>query len=168
MNLVIKEVSTRRELNDFVNLPYRLYKSEKFWVPPLKIEERNVLIPEKNPAFEFCKVKLWLAYRNGECIGRIGGIIIPAWIEKTGEKIGRFTRPEFINDLEVASALFTRVELWVRSQGMDGMHGPMGFSNLDHQGLLIEGQEWLPSVGSDYHFAYYLLYLRFLIFTFPA
>ena len=155
MNLVIKEVSTRKELNDFVNLPYRLYKSEKFWVPPLKIEERNVLIPEKNPAFEFCKVKLWVAYRNGECIGRIGGIIIPAWIEKTGEKIGRFTRPEFINDLEVASALFSQVELWIRSQGMDGMHGPMGFSNLDHQGLLIEGQEWLPSVGSDYHFAYY-------------
>jgi hypothetical protein len=155
MNLVIKEVSTRRELNDFVNLPYRLYKSEKFWVPPLKIEERNVLIPKKNPAFEFCKVKLWVAYRHGECIGRIGGIIIPAWIEKTGEKIGRFTRPEFINDLEVASALFSQVELWIRSQGMDGMHGPMGFSNLDHQGLLIEGQEWLPSIGSDYHFAYY-------------
>ena len=155
MNLVIKEVTSRLELNDFVNLPYQLYKSEKNWVPPLKLEERNALIPEKNPAYEFCKVKMWVAYRNSQCVGRIGGIIIPAWIEKTGEKIGRFTRPEFINDLEVAKALFSQVETWIRGEGMDGMHGPMGFSNLDHQGLLIEGQDWLPSIGSDYHLAYY-------------
>lgn len=155
MELVIKEVSNRKTLNDFVDLPYRLYKNEKFWVPPLRMEERNALIPEKNPAFEFCKVKLWVAYRDGQCVGRIGGIIIPNWIEKTGEKMGRFTRPEFIDDIEVARALFARVESWIRSEGMDGMHGPLGFSNLDHQGLLIEGHEWLPSVGSDYHFAYY-------------
>jgi GNAT superfamily N-acetyltransferase len=155
MALVIKEVLTGKELNDFVNLPYQLYKTEKNWVPPLKMDERNALIPEKNPAFEICKVKLWVAYRDGKCVGRIGGIIIPLWIEKTGEKIGRFTRPEFINDIEVAKALFATVEEWIRSQGMVGMHGPMGFSNLDHQGLLIEGQDWLPSVGSDYHLAYY-------------
>ena len=155
MDLVIKEVLNNKELNDFVKLPYLLYKSEKNWVPPLISDERNVLIPGKNPAFEFCKVKLWVAYRNKQCVGRIGGIIIPAWIEKTGEKIGRFTRPEFVNDLEVAKSLFSKVEEWLLSEGMDGMHGPMGFSNLDHQGLLIEGQDWLPSIGSDYHFAYY-------------
>ncbi|HEY4788081.1 MAG TPA: hypothetical protein VIH57_18630 [Bacteroidales bacterium] len=155
MDLLIKEVTSDKELHDFVNLPYQLYKSEKFWVPPLKIEEKNALIPEKNPAYDFCKVKLWVAYRNGRCVGRIGGIIIPLWIEKTGEKMGRFTRPEFIDDIEVAQALFSRVEKWIRSEGMDGIHGPLGFSNLDHQGLLIEGHDWLPSVGSDYHFAYY-------------
>jgi hypothetical protein len=120
----------------------------------MRTDEISALLPEKNPAFEVCKAKFWVAYRNNECVGRIGGIIIPLWIEKTGEKIGRFTRPEFVNDIEVAKALFSKVEEWLRNEGMDGMHGPMGFSNLDHQGLLIEGQDWLPSVASI-HFAYY-------------
>jgi GNAT superfamily N-acetyltransferase len=155
MNLVIKEVLTKKELNDFVYLPYQLYKNEKNWVPPLLADEKSALLPEKNPAYDFCKVKLWVAYRDGICVGRIGGIIIPQWIEKNDEKMGRFTRPEFINDLSVAKALFEKVEEWIKSEGMVGMLGPLGFSNLDHQGLLIEGQDWLPSIASDYHFAYY-------------
>jgi GNAT superfamily N-acetyltransferase len=155
MDLIIKEVKTGKELNDFVNLPYRLYRNDKYWVPPFKLDEKKSLIPEKNPASEISRSKLWVAYKGGECVGRIGGIIIPIWIEKNGRKMGRFTRPEFINDIEVARALFAKVEEWLRSEGMEGMHGPLGFSNLDHQGLLIEGHEWLPSVASDYHFAYY-------------
>ena len=155
MSLIIKEVQTPKELNDFVNLPYTLYKNEKNWVPPLKMDERSALIPEKNPAYEFCKVKLWVAYRDGNCVGRIGGIINSLWIEKKQEKIGRFTRPEFVNDFDLGKQLFDIVEKWFREEGMVGMHGPLGFSNLDHQGLLIEGQGWLPSVASDYHFAYY-------------
>lgn len=155
MELIIKEVKTTGELNDFVNLPYQLYKNHKFWVPPLKSDEKNSLIPGKNPALEFCKSKFWVAYQDGKCVGRIGGIIIPAWIEKTGENLGRFTRPEFIEDLNIAKALFQTVENWLKAEGVKGMHGPLGFSNLDHQGLLIEGHEWLPSVASDYHFAYY-------------
>ncbi len=155
MNLVIKEVLTSKELNDFVNLPYILYKNEKNWVPPLKTDEKNALIAEKNPAYAFCNVKLWVAYREGKCVGRIGAIINPIWTDKINKKIGRFTRPEFVNDLEVARLLFNTAEAWIKEQGMEGMYGPLGFSNLDHQGLLIEGQDWLPSVASDYHFAYY-------------
>jgi hypothetical protein len=155
MDLVIKEVLHKKELNDFVNLPYILYKNDKNWVPPLKADERNALLPEKNPAFEFCKVKLWVAYQNNTCVGRIGAIINPIWNAKTNKKIGRFTRPEFINDIQVASALFNVAETWIKEQEMEGMYGPLGFSNLDHQGLLIEGHDWLPSVASDYHFAYY-------------
>lgn len=155
MELIIKEVQSKKELNDFVNLPYKLYKTEKNWVPPMRVDEISALIPEKNPAFETCNAKFWVAYRGKECVGRIGAMIIPLWIEKTGETLGRFTRPEFINDIAVAKALFSTVEEWLRSQGMPGMLGPLGFSNLDHQGLLIEGQDWLPSIASDYHLPYY-------------
>jgi GNAT superfamily N-acetyltransferase len=155
MSLLIKEVENKKELNDFVNLPYQLYKENKYWVPPMKMDEHGALNPEKNPAFEFCKVKLWVAYENGKCVGRIGAIVNPLWIEKINEKTGRFTRPEFINDINIARELFKAAEDWFKKEGMTSMQGPLGFSNLDHNGLLIEGQEWLPSIASDYHFAYY-------------
>lgn len=155
MSIVIKEVNDKKTLNDFVNLPYSLYKNEANWVPPMKKEELHALIAEKNPAFEFSKVKLWVAYQNNKCVGRIGGIINSLWIEKKGENIGRFTRPEFIDDAEVSRLLFQTAEQWLKEEGMVEAQGPLGFSNLDHQGCLIEGHDWLPSVASDYHMAYY-------------
>lgn len=155
MSIVIKEANDKSTLKDFVNLPYRLYKGNDYWVPPMKGEEMDSLLPEKNPAMEFCDTKFWVAYRDGKCVGRIGGIINKLWIEKKGEKIGRFTRPEFVDDQEVADALFKTVKEWFTDQGMEEMQGPLGFSNLDHQGCLIEGHEWLPSVASDYHMPYY-------------
>ncbi len=155
MGIVIKEVNNKNTLNDFVNLPYQLYKNKDKWVPPMKSDERNALIPEKNPAFDFCKVKLWVAYKDGKCVGRIGGIINSLWIEKKGENVGRFTRPEFIDDKEVSKVLMETVEKWLKEEGMVELQGPLGFSNLDHQGCLIEGHDWLPSVASDYHMEYY-------------
>ena len=155
MSIIIKEVKDSQTLNDFVKLPYTLYKKNSNWVPPIISEERNALIPEKNPAYDFCKVKLWVAYKDNQCVGRIGGIINSLWIEKNNQKLGRFTRPEFIDDDNVANKLIGTVEEWIKSEGMDGIHGPLGFSNLDHQGLLIEGHDWLPSVASDYHWDYY-------------
>lgn len=156
MGIIIKEVADNQTLNDFVQLPYQLYKNETNWVPPMMSDEKSALIPEKNPAFDFCKVKFWVAYKDGKCVGRIGGIINALWIEKKGEKIGRFTRPEFIDDQEVSALLMTTVENWLKEEGMVEVQGPLGFSNLDHQGCLIEGHDWLPSVASDYHMAYYL------------
>ncbi|MCU4174922.1 GNAT family N-acetyltransferase [Carboxylicivirga sp. N1Y90] len=156
MGIIIKEVIDKQTLNDFVKLPYVLYKSNKYWVPPMINDERNALIPDKNPAFDFCKVKLWVAYKNNKCVGRIGGIINSLWIEKEGKKIGRFTRTEFIDDIEVSSLLLSTAEKWLKEEGMVEVQGPLGFSNLDHQGCLIEGHDWLPSVASDYHMDYYL------------
>lgn len=155
MGIIIKEVKDSKTLNDFAKLPYKLYKKNRNWVPPLLSEEKNALIPEKNPAYEFCKVKLWVAYKNNQCVGRIGGIINQLWIEKNDQKLGRFTRPEFIDDEHIATTLIKTVEDWLKTEGMAGIHGPLGFSNLDHQGLLIEGHDWLPSVASDYHWDYY-------------
>lgn len=155
MSIIIKEVKDSQSLNDFTKLPYKLYKTNRNWVPPILSEERNALIAEKNPAFDFCKVKLWVAYKDDQCVGRIGGIINRLWIEKNNQKLGRLTRPEFIDDDQVAQALLKTVEEWFKAEGMEGLHGPLGFSNLDHQGLLIEGHDWLPSVASDYHWDYY-------------
>lgn len=155
MDLKIVEVSNKKTRTDFVNFPYQLYKNNKYWVPPIKADEKKSLLADKNPAFKFSKAKFWVAYKDEKCVGRIGGIIIQAWIEKNGKKYGRFTRPEFIDDYEVAQKLFQTVEQWLREQGMEKMHGPLGFSNLDHQGVLVEGHECLPSIGSDYHHAYY-------------
>ena len=155
MTIKITEVNDKKTLKDFVELPYRLYKDNQYWVPPVKSGERDALIPEKNPAFSFSKAKFWVAYKDGKCVGRIGGIINDLWIEKEGKKKGRITRTEFIDDAEVSGLLFKTAEEWLKSEGMESVHGPLGFSNLDHQGVLVEGQDWLPSVFSDYHFEYY-------------
>lgn len=155
MSIIIKEVVTPGDVKTFADLPWKLYKNNPYWVPAMKGDERAALMPDKNTAMKFCKSKFWLAYRDGRCVGRIGGIINPLWNDKTGENMARFTRVEFENDPLVADALFAAVEAWAKQQRVAGLMGPLGFSNLDHQGLLIEGQEWLPSVASDYHFDYY-------------
>ena len=155
MSIEIKEVNNRKTLKDFVELPYNLYKGNKYWVPSIKSGEKDLLLPEKNPAFNFSDVKFWVAYKNGDCVGRIGAIVNKLWIEKEGKKKGRITRVEFIDDPDVTSSLFQTAEEWLRSKGMVSVHGPLGFSNLDHQGVLVEGHDWLPSVFSDYHHAYY-------------
>ncbi len=160
MSIIIKEVSDKKSLEDFVKLPYRLYKENNYWIPPIISDERNALKPEKNPAFEFCTVKFWVAYKDNVCVGRIGGIVNALWIEKEKRNIGRFTRAEFINDKEVPALLFATVEKWLKEQGMEEVQGPLGFSNLDHQGLLIEGHDWLPSIASDYHWDYYQNYFE--------
>lgn len=155
MSIQIVEVQNQNERKAFVNLPFNLYKNNDFWVPPFKAGELELLMPEKNPAFDFCKAKFWLAYENGKTAGRIGAIVNNLSIEKQGEKIGRITRMEFVDNFEVSEKLFSVAEKWLKSEGMIGVNGPLGFSNLDHAGLLIEGHEWLPSMASDYHFDYY-------------
>ncbi len=155
MSIQVEEVLNQNQRKTFVDFPYQLYKDNEFWVPPIKADELGAINPEKNPAFDFCKAKFWLAYKNGKVVGRIGAIVNDLWIEKIGEKIGRITRIEFIDDFEVVESLFKTAEAYLKSEGMLGVMGPLGFSNLDHSGVLIEGQDWLPCMASDYHFAYY-------------
>jgi GNAT superfamily N-acetyltransferase len=154
MAIEIREVTTAKQINEFVDLAYRLYKGNAYWVPPLKDDERKALLSDQNPAMAFCKAKFWLAYKNGKCVGRIGGIVNPMWNDKTEEQLARFTRPEFEDDPKIADILMGTVEQWAKSEGMNGLMGPLGFSNLDHQGLLVEGFDQLASVASDYHMSY--------------
>jgi hypothetical protein len=160
MPIQIKEADTDSDLKAFVNFPFTLYKGSRFWVPPIKNDEVKALHAESNPAFDFCKTKFWLAKQNGRIVGRIGGIINDLEIEKTGEKVARFTRFETIDDSDVSRALLLSAEEWAKANGMSGIHGPLGFSNLDHQGVLVEGFDFLPSIASEYHHPYYQKHLE--------
>jgi ribosomal protein S18 acetylase RimI-like enzyme len=160
MDVTLQEVVSASQMKTFVGFPYRHYKGNAFWVPPLRSDERRSLKAETNPAFSYCEVKLWLAFKNRQCAGRIAAVINHDYNRKTGEQMGRISRMEFVDDAAVSSSLFRVAEEWLRAKGMKAVHGPLGFSNLDVQGLLIEGFEYLPSIGSVYHFPYYQLHFE--------
>lgn len=160
MAIDIFECANKVDLKRFVEFPYWLYRNNTYWVPPLKSDELKALIVRYNPAYDFCEAKWWLAVCEGEVVGRIGAIVNHAHIKKVGEKIGRFSRFECINDIRVAQTLLQTAENWLKSKGMTKVEGPLGFSNLDHQGLLVDGFDFIPSIGSQYHFSYYKSHLE--------
>jgi GNAT superfamily N-acetyltransferase len=162
MAIEIIEAAKGRLLKEFVEFPYKHYKGDKFWVPPIKTDELKSLQAQTNPCFQFCEVNLWIAKENGKTVGRIGAIINNRYIEKTGERAGRFTRLEFTDSREVAQALTGAAEKWCAGKGCHRIHGPLGFTNLDHQAMLIEGFSHLPSIGSEYHKSYYRAHLEAL------
>ncbi len=151
----IKELNCKSDYKEFVALPYRLYKDQPNWVPQLKADELKMLHSKTNPAFDFCDAKFWIAQKDGKTVGRIGAIVNQLYNAFRNENMGRFTRFECINDPAVASALLQTAENWLKDQGMSGVYGPLGFSNLDLQGLLIEGFDHLASIASVYHMPYY-------------
>jgi len=155
MSLNIKELQTKCDYKKFVELPFEIYKNSENWVPPLKKDELKSLQPEFNPAFEFCDAKFWIVLKDDKCVGRIGAIINRTHNEMNNSKIGRFAKCEFIDDLSVSKLLFETAEKWIKEKGMEQVMGPLGFSNLDTQGLLIEGHDYLPSIASTYHLPYY-------------
>ncbi|MCK4694173.1 MAG: hypothetical protein KAT74_00350, partial [Candidatus Cloacimonetes bacterium] len=155
MNVIIKEVKSKKELKKFISFPYKLYKGNKNWIPPLRNDEFNILYKTKNPAFDFCDVKLWLAYKNDKIVGRIAGIINHRYIEKWENKYARFGWIDFINDENVSKALINSVEKWAKENGMKAVHGPLGFTDLDPEGMLIEGFEELGTIATIYNYPYY-------------
>ncbi len=155
MPVEIIEVTNAAQRKAFVTLPFNIYKGNKFWAPPLIKDEQKNIMPEYNPAFEFCRAKFWIAKKNGKVAGRIGAIINDRYNEKKSENNGRISRVEFFDDEEVSSALFQTAETWLKQQGVEGIYGPLGFTNLDTQGLLVEGFDQLQSIASTYHHAYY-------------
>lgn len=164
MAVNIKQVSEKSDYKKFVNFPFDLYKHDPFWVPPLKDDELKAIDPKHNPAFNYNKAQFWIAERDGKVVGRVGAIISPASNEKNNEALCRFTRLEFIDDKEVSKALIDTVINYARGASMEGVHGPLGFTNLDHQGMLIEGFDKLPSIASEYHKAYYKEHMEALGF----
>jgi GNAT superfamily N-acetyltransferase len=119
------------------------------------MDDVNTLRPDKNPAFDFCRAQSFMAYRDGKPVGRITAIINDIVNEKTGEKNLRFGFVEFIDDNEVVDALFDAAINWGRQQGMTSISGPMGFSDMDHEGMLIEGFDRLGTMATIYNYDYY-------------
>jgi hypothetical protein len=155
MSLILKEISKKKELKNFVNFAYDLYDNNKYWVPPLKKEEIFSLRKDQNPAFDFCEAKYWLAYKNNKIVGRIAGIINQKFNDKFNKKIMRFGWIDFIDDENVSAKLLSAVEEWAKEKGMDEIHGPLGFTDMDFEGTLIEGFEEVSTLGAIYNYPYY-------------
>ncbi len=155
MSISLKEVTSDKDLKRFVDFQYKLYKNDKYWVPPLKKEELFSLRRDKNPAFDFCETKYWLAYKNEELVGRIAGIINHKFNDKFNKKIMRFGWIDFIDDEEVCSSLLSTVENWAKEKDMHEVHGPLGFTDMDGEGTLIEGFDEVSTLGAIYNYPYY-------------
>ena len=143
------------QLHQYVQFGIDLYKGNDCYVPPLIFDEVGTLSPDVNPAFDFCDAQSFMAFRNGEAVGAITAIINKAYNEKTGEKLMRFGFVNFIDDAEVVDELFEAVEKWGRERGMTSIVGPMGFSDMDHEGMLIEGFDELGTMATIYNYPYY-------------
>ncbi len=146
---------TKSNLKKYTKFGIDLYKGNDYYVPPLIMDDVETLSPDKNPAFDYCKAKSWMAYRDGKPLGRITGIINTVVNERTGKRDLRFGFLDFIDDKEVVDALFDALAEWGRSQGLTSMVGPMGFSDMDHEGMLTEGFEELGTMATIYNYPYY-------------
>ncbi len=146
MAITLQVVRNKKQKQDFVRLPFAVYRDNAFWVPPLIADELKAMNPKGNPAMKFCDSEFWVAYRDGKPAGRIAAIINHKYNEKVGKKLGRFSRIEFFDDEEVFRILMDEAVKWMKEKGMETVHGPLGYTNLDNQGLLIKGFDYLPSV----------------------
>ena len=151
----IIEVKSRKDKKDFVDFPTKLYKGNPYYVHPLRGDEMGIFSPKKNVSFDECDIVFYLAKRDGEVVGRICGILQKVYNDKTGTKRVRFGRFDFIEDVEVPRALLGKVEEWAKSKGMDTVHGPLGFNDLEREGLLIEGFDRLATFEENYNYPYY-------------
>ena len=156
MNVTIKEVTSRKELRQFVHYPNELYKDCRWYVPTLEKGDLDTLNPKKNHAFEFCEGRYWLAFdEKGDIVGRIAGIINRQYNQKTATDYARFGYLDFIDDDTVVDALLDTVETWAREKGMKVMNGPLGFLEFDASGVLVAGFDELPTAYGKYNYPYY-------------
>ena len=160
MGIEIREVVSSRDLKQFIRFPFQLYQGNSCWVPPLEFDELNTLRSDKNPAFEYCEARYWMAFRDGVPAGRIAGIINRRYIEKWKNRYARFGWIDFIDDEEVCRALLQTVENWAHQNGLTAVHGPLGFTDLDREGLLVEGLQELGTLATIYNHAYYPRHLE--------
>ena len=153
----IREIQpTKRNLLKFVHFPIDdLYRDNEYFVPPLVTDEINTLRPDKNPAFDFCEAVYYLAYRDGKIVGRVAGIINHVCNERSNKKEARFSYIDFIDDAEVVDALIDAVTKWGKSKGMEHLTGPLSFTDLDPEGMLIEGFDRVGTSGGIYNYPYY-------------
>ena len=160
MSIVIKKVSDKTLLKKFIYFNINLYKGCEQYVPPLIYDEFTTLDKEKNPAFDHCEAEYFLAYKNDEVVGRIAAIINHKANEIWKQKYARFGFVDFIDDIEVATKLFSTAESWAQHKGMTHIHGPMGFTDLDHEGLLVHGFDRISTMLTIYNFPYYKEYIE--------
>ncbi len=155
MSVEIVKVETMGQLKKFVRYNYELYKDNPYAVPELYEDAMNTLRRDRNAAFEFCEADYFLALRDGKVVGRVAAIINHRANERWGIKAARFGWVDFIDDAGVVDALFATVEQWARERGMTELQGPLGFTDLDREGMLVEGFDRLGTMATIYNFPYY-------------
>lgn len=156
----IREAITKKDRKIFAAFNAKMYQTVPQAIPDLIIDEYDNFNPEKNPAYEYCSVKQFLAFKDGKCVGRIAGIISHAANEKWNTKRIRFSRVDFIDDPEVSAALFKAVEDWGRSEGLMEIHGPIGFCDMDQEGMLVDGFDKEGMFITIYNYPYYVNHLE--------
>lgn len=155
MSIKIKQITTKLGLYKFVKFGNDFYKNCEFFCPHLILDDMATFNTKKNPAFDVCEHILFMAYKDGKAVGRIAGLINHQANQKWGVKHVRFGWMDFIDDLEVSRALLDAVAQWGKSKGMETLNGPVGFTDFDLQGLLIEGHDHLAPMASLYNYPYY-------------
>ena len=152
--VIVNEVRTKKDLKDFVQLPAKIHRDHANWVPPIYMDDYSFFNPKKNSSFVFCDHIRLLAFRSGEVVGRIMGLINHRYNERRNENNARFSYLETYNDQEVVHALITRVEDWARSLGTEKIVGPLGFSDKEPQGYMIEGFDEPISLATNCNLPY--------------
>ena len=155
MAVTIKRVSSRKELKEFIRFNYNLYKDNPYSVPDLFEDILSTFSPSKNPAFEFCEADYFLAYKEDRLVGRVAAIINKRANETWNKKEVRFGWIDFIDDTEVSEALLNTVMQWGKERGMDAIVGPLGFTDMDAEGMLVEGFDQLSTMATIYNYPYY-------------
>ena len=165
MSIYVHPIATDRDqLSQYVQFPIDLYRDNSCYVPPLIIDQIATLDPDSNPASDFCESQSFMAFDNGEPVGTITAIINRASTAKTGLKQMRFGFMDFIDNAEVVDALFDAVTEWGKERGMTEMVGPVGFTDLDPEGMLIEGFDEMGTMATIYNYPYYVDHMKRLGF----
>ncbi len=165
MTVLIKPVRSKLDLCRFILFPEKLYKGNQYYTPPLFIGEFNTLDPGRNPASEFCEYALFLAYKEGKIAGRVAAIVNHLANSQWNHKEVRFGWFDYIDDREVSAALLNKVEEFGREKGMDAIVGPLGFTDFDPEGMLVEGFDRVSTMALRYNYPYYKEHLEILGFT---
>lgn len=160
MAIEIKEVLTKKSLWTWVRFPNKLYKNNEYFVPFLENDEFETFSKDKNPAYAFCETRLFLAYKDGKVVGRIAGLINHAYNKKWNKNAVRFTRFDFIDDYDVSKALFDAVVNWGKEKQFTEIMGPIGFTDMDHEGMLVEGFDQFNMSITFYNHPYYLTHME--------
>ncbi|MGL4520111.1 MAG: N-acetyltransferase [Phocaeicola sp.] len=155
MAITIKKVTTDKELKQFIRFNYELYKGNTYSVPDLYDDMLNTFSPTKNPAFEFCEAAYFLAYEGSKIVGRVAAILNKKANETWGKSEVRFGWIDFIDNIEVSTALLEAVQSWGKERGLHKIVGPLGFTDLDAEGMLIEGFDQISTMATIYNYPYY-------------
>lgn len=163
----IREIKpTKNELLKFIHFPIdTLYKDNEYYVPGMIMDELDMFDPKKNPAFDFCEAVYFMAYRDGKPVGRVAGIINHIVNKRSGKQEGRFGFIDFIDDAEVVDALIGAVSAWAKSKDMTCLTGPLGFTDMDPEGMLVEGFDKLSTQATIYNHPYYPKHMERLGFV---